>query len=140
MDNANQLPIERLFTLIKSEKNDLFILFYLTLGYSLLGIATPLAVQALVNNITMGGVMQPLVVISIILFCLLVLSGFLYVLELYLVEFIQRRLFVDTAVNVAHKTQGTMISVYDKTNPVELVNRFFDIITVQKSAASLLTR
>ncbi|MDG1074759.1 MAG: ATP-binding cassette domain-containing protein [Methylophilaceae bacterium] len=139
MDNANQLPIERLLTLIKSEKNDLFILFYLTLGYSLLGIATPLAVQALVNNITMGGVMQPLVVISIILFCLLVLSGFLYVLELYLVEFIQRRLFVDTAVNVAHKTQGTMISVYDKTNPVELVNRFFDIITVQKSAASLLT-
>ncbi|MDG1820763.1 MAG: ABC transporter, partial [Methylophilaceae bacterium] len=106
MDNANQLPIERLLTLIKSEKNDLFILFYLTLGYSLLGIATPLAVQALVNNITMGGVMQPLVVISIILFCLLVLSGFLYVLELYLVEFIQRRLFVDTAVNVAHKTQG----------------------------------
>jgi putative ABC transport system ATP-binding protein len=135
----NRPPVERLLTLIRSEKNDLFVLFYLTLGYSILGIATPLAVQALVNNITMGGVMQPLVVISIILFSLLVLSGFLYVLELYLVEYIQRRLFVDTAMHVAHKTQGAIISIYDKTNPVELVNRFFDIITIQKSAASLLT-
>lgn len=135
----NRPPVERLLTLIRSEKNDLFVLFYLTLGYSILGVATPLAVQALVNNITMGGVMQPLVVISIILFCLLVLSGLLYVLELYLVEFIQRRLFVDTAMHVAHKTQGALISIYDKTNPVELVNRFFDIITVQKTTASLLT-
>lgn len=134
-----KLPLDRLLKLIHSEKNDLFILFYLTLGYSLLGIATPLAVQALVNNITMGGIMQPLVVISVILFCLLVLSGFLYVLELYLVEFIQRRLFVNTAMNAAHKTQGTVISVYDRTNPVELVNRFFDVVTIQKSTASLLT-
>ncbi|MFV1921115.1 MAG: peptidase domain-containing ABC transporter [Methylotenera sp.] len=132
-------PIDRLLTLVKREKDDLFILFYITIGYSLLGIATPLAVQALVNNITMGGVMQPLVVISIILFCLLILSGFLYVLELYLVEYIQRRLFVDTAMHVANKTQGTQISIYDNNNPVELLNRFFDIITIQKTAASLLT-
>jgi ABC-type bacteriocin/lantibiotic exporter with double-glycine peptidase domain len=137
--HKQQPPLDRLLTLIHSEKNDLFILFYLTSGYSILGIATPLAVQALVNNITMGGVFQPLVVISLILFALLVLSGFLFVLEAYVVEFIQRRLFVETAMQVASKTQGAEISIYDKTNPVELVNRFFDITTIQKSAATLLT-
>ena len=87
----------------------------------------------------MGGVIQPLVVISIILFALLVLSGFLYVLEAYVVEYIQRRLFVETAMQVTNKIQGAMINIYDKTNPVELVNRFFDIATIQKSAATLLT-
>lgn len=132
-------PFERLSKHIKSEKEDLLILTYLTLGYSLLSIATPVAVQALVNNVTMGGVIQPLIVISVILFGLLVLSGLLFVLETYVVELIQRRLFVGTAMHVAHKTQGAVISIYDKTNPVELVNRFFDVTTIQKSAAVLLT-
>lgn len=132
-------PLERLIKLIRSESNDILLLLYLTLGYGLLTIATPVAVQALVNNVTMGGVIQPLIVISIILFFLLVLSGLLYVLEDYVVEYIQRRLFVNTAIQVAKKTQGATADVYDKTNPVELVNRFFDITTIQKSAATLLT-
>ena len=87
----------------------------------------------------MGGVVQPLVVISFILFFLLVISGLLYVLEDYVVEYIQRRLFVNAAVQVAKNTQGAIAEVYDNTNPVELVNRFFDITTIQKSAATLLT-
>lgn len=132
-------PHERLSKLIKSEKDDLFILFYLIIGYSLLNIATPVAVQTLVNNVTIGGVIEPLIVISIILFVLLVLSGLLFVLETYVVELIQRRLFVSTAMQVAHKTQGAIIRIYDNANPVELVNRFFDITTIQKSAAVLLT-
>ena len=138
-EHSKSSPHERLSKLIKSEKDDLFILFYLIIGYSLLSIATPVAVQTLVNNVTMGGVIEPLVVISIILFGLLVLSGLLYVLEAYVVELIQRRLFVKTAMQVAHKTQGAVIRIYDKANPVELVNRFFDITTVQKSIAVLLT-
>ena len=118
-------PLERLIKLIRSESNDILLLLYLTLGYGLLSIATPVAVQVLVNNVTMGGVIQPLIVISIILFFLLVLSGLLYVLEDYVVEYIQRRLFVNTAIQVAKNTQGATADVYDKINPVELVNRFF---------------
>lgn len=132
-------PFERLLKLIQSESDDILLLVYLTLGYGFLSIATPVAVQALVNNVTMGGVIQPLIVISLILFILLVLSGLLYVLEDYVVEYIQRRLFVNTAIQVAKNTQGAIADVYDNTNPVELVNRFFDITTVQKSAATLLT-
>ena len=138
-NDKNSSPLVRLIKLIHSERDDILLLLYLTLGYGLLSIATPVAVQALVNNVTMGGVIEPLVVISIILFALLVLSGFLYVLEAYVVEYIQRRLFVETAMQVTNKIQGAMINIYDKTNPVELVNRFFDIATIQKSAATLLT-
>ena len=131
--------MERLVKLIRNESSDIMILVYLTLGYGLLSVATPVAVQALVNNVTMGGVIQPLIVISIILFFLLVLSGLLFVLEDYVVEHIQRRLFVGTAMQVAQNTQGAEASIYDTTNPVELVNRFFDITTIQKSTATLLT-
>lgn len=135
----NKTPIKRLFELIKLERKDIHLLVVLTFGYGILGIATPIAVQALVNIVTMGGVLQPLFVVSLILFALLILSGVIYVFEAYVVELIQRRLFVRTCINVASNTQGIDSSVYDHSNPVELMNRFFDISTVQKATATLLT-
>lgn len=132
-------PIQRLLELLKLEKKDINLLIVLTFGYGILGIATPIAVQALVNIVTMGGVLQPLFVVSLILFVLLVLSGVIYVFEAYVVELIQRRLFIRTTMNVANNTQGIDSTVYDHSNPVELMNRFFDIGTVQKSTATLLT-
>lgn len=132
-------PITRLFEFVKLEKKDIYLLVILTFGYGVLGIATPIAVQALVNIVTMGGVLQPLYIVSFILFVLLVLSGALYVFEGYVVELIQRRLFVNTALNVASNAQGIDSTVYDHSNPVEFMNRFFDISIIQKATATLLT-
>lgn len=136
---TNKTPVQRLLEMVRLERQDITLLVALTFGYGLLNIATPVAVQALVNIVTMGGVLQPLFVVSFILFALLVLSGMLYVYESYLVELIQRRIFIRTAVSSAMNIQGIQTTLYDSENPVELMNRFFDISTVQKSAATLLT-
>lgn len=132
-------PIQRLLQLIKVEKQDILLLIYMTIAYGVLGIATPVAVQTMVNLVTMGGVLQPLYVVGLILFSLLALSGALYATESYLVEMIQRRIFVRSSLLIAQNTQQVQIQVYDNENPVELVNRYFDITTIQKSAATLLT-
>lgn len=136
---TDKTPMQRLLEMVRLERQDITLLVALTFGYGLLNIATPVAVQALVNIVTMGGVLQPLFVVSLILFALLVLSGMLYVYETYLVELIQRRIFIRTAVRAAMNTQGIQTTIYDSENPVELMNRFFDTSTVQKSAATLLT-
>lgn len=132
-------PITRLLKFIKLERQDLKILPILIFGYGLISIATPVSVQALVNIVTMGTVLQPLYVISLILFLLLLLSGGLYVFESYIVELIQRRIFIRTAIETSQNTRGVDIQLYDQENPVELINRFFDVGTVQKSIATLLT-
>ena len=132
-------PISRLINLLKLEKHDLKILPVLIFGYGLISIATPVSVQALVNIVTMGSVLQPLFIVSLILFLLLMLSGALYVFESFIVELIQRRIFIRTAIQTAQNARGVEISLYDRENPVELINRFFDVGTVQKSAATLLT-
>lgn len=132
-------PLQRVLKLVSVEKQDILLLLYLTMGYGVLGIATPVAVQAMVNIVTMGGVLQPLYIVGIILFCLLALSGVIYAIETFIVEMIQRRVFVHHSLQIAQNTQQIHISVYDQHNPVELVNRYFDIQTVQKSVATLLT-
>ena len=138
-EQSELTPIQRVSQLVSFEKQDILLLIYLTMGYGLLGIATPVAVQTMVNIVTMGGVLQPLYVVGFILFCLLGLAGAIYAIESFLVELIQRRIFVRSSLLIAQNTQQIHISVYDKNNPVELVNRYFDIQTVQKSVATLLT-
>lgn len=138
-DTFTTHPTQRLLKLLTLEKNDIYLLVILTLGYGILGISTPIAVQSLVNIVTMGGLIQPLYIVAFILFVLLVLSGTLYVFEAYVVELIQRRLFIRTAIEIGKLAQGVQTQVYDTTNPVELMNRFFDITTIQKSTAVLLT-
>lgn len=129
----------RLFDLIALEKHDIIVVFVFTFLISLLSLATPLAVQTLVNIVVMGGVLQSLFVVSIILFALLIFSGVLYILERYVIELIQRRIFIRTAIEAATNAQGLDITFQDTNNSLELMNRFFDVTNVQKSAYILLT-
>ncbi len=137
--SSSYSPAQLVKQLIQIEKQDILLLVCLTMAYGVLGIATPVAVQAMVNLVTMGGVLQPLYIVGLILFCLLALSGALYAVESYLVEMIQRRLYVRSSVRIADNAQRIQVGVYDSQNPVELMNRYFDITTLQKSAATLLT-
>jgi putative ABC transport system ATP-binding protein len=133
-------PFQRVIKLIELEKSDIFVIVLLTLGAGFLALATPIAVQTLVNIVTMGGVTQPLVLVSFMLFILLAFSGGLNLLEYYVVELIQRRVFVRTTLQSAAKAQAMQVSVRDSENTVELMNRFFDVSTVQKSSYQLLTK
>jgi ABC-type bacteriocin/lantibiotic exporter with double-glycine peptidase domain len=131
--------LSRVTLFVKLESHDIYTIIYLIVGVGILNLATPVAIQALVNIVTMGGVLEPLYVISLILFILLTLSGVLYVLQAYLVEHIQRRFFVRTAIEAANNTQVSIGQEHSTQNTAELMNRFFDVSTIQKAAAQLLT-
>lgn len=131
-------PLRRLVELMRPERADLWLVLGLAAGSSLLALAPPVAVQALVNSVAMGGMGQPLLVLSVILFLFLAFSGAVYVLESYLVELVQRRLFVRLAADLAQRLPKVRCEVYDSHNGAELVNRFFDVLTVQKAGSSLL--
>ena len=131
-------PLRRLIEIMRPERPDLWLVFGLAAGSSLLALAPPIAVQALVNSVAMGGMGQQLIVLSVILFVFLIFSGAVYVLESYLVELVQRRLFVRLAADMAYRLPKVCREVYDTHNGAELVNRFFDVLTVQKAGSSLL--
>lgn len=131
-------PFSRLIKLMRAERDDLWLVLGLAVGSGLLALAPPVAVQALVDTVAMGGMGQPLVVLTTILFIFLAFSGAVYVLESYLVEIVQRRIFVRLAADLAHRLPRVRCEVYDHHHGAELVNRFFDVLTVQKTGSSLL--
>ena len=131
-------PLSRLIELMRIERFDLMTVLGLTLGSGLLALASPVAVQALVNSVAMAGMGQPLLVLSIILFFFLAFAGAVHVIQSYLVEIIQRRIFVRLATDLAYRLPRVRIEALGQHSGEELVNRFFDVLTLQKSGSALL--
>lgn len=132
-------PLQRLVEMMKVEKRDLWHVALLAVASGLLSLATPAAVQSLVNTVAMGGMTQPLAVLSIMLLIFLGFFGAVTILQSYIVELIQRRLFVRMAGDLAYRLPKVQWRVHDKNNGmVELVNRFFEILTLQKAGSLLM--
>ena len=72
---AGQHPLQRLQDLINLERQDIVTLLSYGLGIGLLSLTTPIAVQALVNTIAFGALMQPLIVLTLILLVLFLIPS-----------------------------------------------------------------
>ncbi len=131
-------PFRRLIRLFADDRRDigLVLLFSVIVGF--LTLATPITVQALVNFVSFGGLVQPLVVLGILLFGFLALAGAIRVVQAYVIEVLQRRLFARVLADLSLRLPRVTADCFDRGNGPELVNRFFDIVTVQKVAAMLL--
>ena len=135
---ATPTPLQRLWALLRPERGDLLAVLAFAVTIGVLGLATPIAVQAIVNSVAAGGLLQPLMVIAALLFVVLSFAGLLVAIQTWTVELLQRRLFVRVVADLAARLPRVQLAAYDSGHGPELVNRFFDLITIQKAAPKLL--
>jgi len=131
-------PKEHLIRLMRLERRDLFVVVIYSLLTGLLSLVVPVAIQALVNNVAFGALLQPIVILTLLVFGALSFLALLRTLRLNLVEIIQRRIFVRVAADLSERLLQVKLPFFDSRHGPELVNRFFDVLTVQKSTALLL--
>ena len=131
-------PMRRWLGLIKPESEDIRSILIFSMIVGLLSLTTPLAVEAVVNTIAFGRYLQPLVVLSLIVFVFLAFRAALNVLMTVVGEFIQRKLFVRTVEDLAYRLTRVPLATWQTKHGPELVNRFFDIVNVQKITSKLL--
>lgn len=131
-------PIERLREICRPDRGDLWAIVVFGMLVGLMTLAIPLAVQQLVNSVALGGLIQPVVVLALLLLGCLGFSAVLTGLEAFVAEIVQRRIFVRVVADLAHRLPRVNLGAYDRRNGPELVNRFFDVVTVQKIGSTLL--
>jgi putative ABC transport system ATP-binding protein len=138
-DHHHGSPSDRVMSLLRLERSDAFTLLVYAVFIGLTTLAVPVAVQAMVNTLSFGTLIQPLVVLGLIVLGCLGLSGLLRALQTVVVERLQVRLFVRAATEFAHRLPRISIEAFHRVHPPERVNRFFDVITAQKAVAALAT-
>ncbi|KIG18262.1 HlyB/MsbA family ABC transporter [Enhygromyxa salina] len=130
--------IRRLFALARIERQDLGIVLVYSVGIGGSSLAVPVAVQAVVNTVAFGSVLQPLVVLSVMLAVVLGFVAVLRVLQAVVIEALQRRLFVRTAADFARRFPRMSLEAARTHHLPELANRFFEVAALQKTSAILL--
>jgi putative ABC transport system ATP-binding protein len=140
--HAHISPIKRFFGLLQPEMKDVRTLLLFSVITSLLYLAAPLAVSALVSNLAFGTQSAPfqqaLLVIALALFTFLFLSGIIRALQYYIAEVIQRRMFVRLSADMAYRLPRVKADSLDGIHAPEMVNRFLDVVTVQKGTSLLM--
>jgi ABC-type bacteriocin/lantibiotic exporter with double-glycine peptidase domain len=131
-------PPWRYLDFLRPEAGDMAtIVVYGAVG-AVLALAVPLTVDALISSIMFGAILTPLVVLVGILLGCLLLQALLRGLQVYVAEVIERRIFVRVAGDLAWRLPRADVQAFDRCHGPELVNRFFDTVTVQKSSSKLL--
>ncbi len=135
-------PHWRFFGLLKPERHDILVILAFSVVNGVLLLATPLAVDAVVNNIAFGGqeqvYVQALLVLTFALFVFLLLLAVLRGAQHVVMEIVQRRLFLRVMADLAWRLPRIEASALREKSGPELVNHFFEVTTVQKGSSLLL--
>lgn len=123
---------------LRQEWRDLLLLCVYALLMGALFLAVPLATEMVVNAVTTGLLLQPLLLTCGVLLAGLVLAGWFRVAQMSIVEYVQRRVFVRLSMQLAQHCTQLDLKGLANDSPPELMNRFFDTLTVQKGLAKLL--
>ena len=105
---------------------------------SVLSLVVPIAAQTLINLVAFGKLLQPVISLSIVVFVLMAGMGVLSIWQTVIIEVIQQKLMVRISLNLAKHFTHLSPTIFSTHNGPELVNRYFEIVVINKALASLL--
>ena len=131
-------PWQRLVRMLDTERDTIRYIFFYALVAGLVSLTLPLGTQAVFNLVSTGAVFASTYILIGVVVGGVLLGGVLLLGQMVLVEAIEQRLFAKAAIEFAYRLPRIKAEALEGQNPTELVNRFFDILTVQKGLTKLL--
>lgn len=135
---AAHSPLDPLRAFVAQYRPHLWMVLLYAMAIGLIGLATPIAVQALVSSAAFGTALQPIVVLTLLLFMGLVFVGVLKALKSWVVEVLQRRTFMDAVARLTYVLPRIDRSGAPASGVGQLSHRFFEVFSLHKSITSLL--
>jgi len=132
----------KLFRLLRLDGKEITALYLLSILSGLIQLSLPLGIQAIINFAIVATGRNQLPASMWVLIFLVVLgvlfTGMLKINQMKIVEKIQQKIFTRFSFEFSQRIPKLNVKSIDQYHLPELVNRFFDIPTLQKSLAKLL--
>jgi ABC-type bacteriocin/lantibiotic exporter with double-glycine peptidase domain len=134
----HQSPSARLLDLIVGERGQIGLVYMYATLVGLFSLTLPLGVQAIIGLVSGGLILQPVVILVAFVVLGTLAYGVLQVMQLSVVETIQQRVFARFALEFAVRLPRLAMERRVGEDLSERMNRFFEVLTIQKSGAKLL--
>jgi len=131
-------PLTRFWSLINQYKKRIRLIYYYAIVSGIVNLSLPLGIQAIINYLQTGEMTTSWIVLVIFVLIGIALSGLIQVNQIKIVEDIQQDIFARSAFEFAFRIPKIKQLQLDKVHAPELVNRFFDVLTIQKGLPKIL--
>ena len=130
---------ELFFAILSPEAGFYKVVLIYSLAISLLTLAVPISLQLLVDTVANIALIRAVVLISVLLFVLLLISGVMYAMRAYAMEIFTRKLYARISSEIAMTAMLAESDYFEEYQKSDLFNRYFDILTLKKTVPNILT-
>lgn len=131
-------PIKRFWMLLKPDQMEIRNIYLYAIFIGLLNLSLPLGIQAIINLIQGGEVSTSWFVLIIFVIGGIVLAGLMQIAQLRIIENLQQKIFTRAAFEFVYRIPRLRIEKLVNQYAPELMNRFFDIVSIQKGLSKIL--
>lgn len=131
-------PVRRFWRLLQLYKKEIRQIYVYALFIGMVNLTLPLGIQAIINFLQTGELTTSWTILVGFVLVGIAITGILQVLQLRIVENIQQDLFARSGFEFAYRMPKITFMQLDKMHAPELVNRFFDTLTIQKGLPKIL--
>lgn len=131
-------PLKRFFKLLELDRRDITYIYIYAIFSGLITLGLPLGVQAIIGLIAGGSISASVVLLVLAVTLATALTGILKVMQMTVTETIQQRIFSRSSFDFSYRIPRLQLDNLSQHYPPELVNRFFDTLTLQKGVPKIL--
>lgn len=131
-------PLARILDLVRLEKAEIWSIYFYAILNGLILLSVPLGIQAIVGFVLGASFRASIYVLILLVVVAVLVSGLMQINQMKIIEKIQQRIFVRYAFSYADIIPRLDLKKADGIYLPELINRFFDTATLQKSLAKIL--
>lgn len=131
-------PIARFWKLLNPHKKEIYQIYFYAVLNGLVNLSLPLGIQAIINLIQGGEISTSWIILVGFVLLGICITGIFQILQLRIVENIQQSIFAKSSFEFAYRLPKIKLLELDRIHAPELVNRFFDTLTIQKGLPKIL--
>lgn len=131
-------PLQRLWKLLKPDSKEIRNIYIYSTFNGIVGLSLPLGIQAIINFIQGGMVNSAWIVLVVLVVMGVAVSGVIKIMQFRITENLQQKIFTRGALEFAYRIPRIKMEEIYKHHVPELVNRYFDIMSIQKGLSKLL--
>jgi len=138
MSDTKTSNLSRLLLILRFQQKEIYNIYIYAIFSGLVALSLPLGIQSIIGFVMGGAVSVSLILLIAFVIVGVFLSGLLKVNQMKLTERVQQQLFMRYSFQYAESIPNLNLLHVNKYSLPELSNRFFDVVSLQKSLSKLL--
>jgi ATP-binding cassette subfamily B protein len=130
--------LRKIYQILHLDRKDISAIYMFAILAGMVQLSLPLGIQTIIGFVMAGSVSTSIIILIVLVVTGTFLNGLLQVKQLSVIEKLKQKIFLRHALEFSDRLPKLDVEKLDNYHLPELVNRFFDTISLQKGLEKLL--